>query len=85
MTSQISHVYQITKLLSYSNFLALSEERQAQMQKTSNELENFWRDINMVLENSNDKSILQNIARLKYKVEKDPIIKSWFELDPRVR
>ncbi len=55
------------------------------MKKTANELENFWRDINMVLENSNDKSILQNIARLKYTVDKDPEIKSWFELEPRVK
>ena len=65
-------------------YLALSEERQAQMQKTTIELENFWRGINMILESSNDKSVLQNVARLKYTVEQNPNIKSWFELEPRV-
>ena len=54
------------------------------MQKTSKELEAFWRDINMVLEKSSDKSLLQNIARIKYIVDKNPDLKSWFELEPRV-
>ena len=54
------------------------------MQKTAKELQTFWRDINMVLDKSSDKSILQNIARIKYIVDKNPVIKSWFELEPRV-
>ncbi len=62
----------------------MSEERQAQMQKTANELQTFWRDINMILDKSSDKSILQNIARVKYIVDKSPELKSWFELEPRV-
>lgn len=64
--------------------IALSDERRAQMQKTAAELDKFWKDINLILESSQDKSLLQNIARLKYCIEKDPPLKSWFEIEARV-
>jgi hypothetical protein len=54
------------------------------MQKSNGFLDTFWKEINGILEKSSDRSMLQNIARLRYVVKSDPSIKSWFELEARV-
>jgi hypothetical protein len=65
-------------------FLAQVDEKTAVMQRATGLLDQFWKDVNVVLEKSSDRSMLQNIARLRYVVKSDPEIKSWFELEARV-
>ena len=64
---------------------ALSEERQIQLKKTKAILEKYWIDVNHLLETVDDRlKLRQHIARLKYNLQKDPAIKSWFEVEKRV-
>ncbi len=63
---------------------ALSEERQAYFNKISVELENFWQNINKVLEKPDDKT-LQHVARIKFLLKENPNLKSWFDLEARVK
>jgi hypothetical protein len=66
-------------------FLALSQERQSQLNNTKQELEKFWLNVNKLLEKpDNKKPMLQNIARFKFNLNHDPQLKSWFELEARV-
>ena len=63
----------------------ISKEKEEKLGKVRTELETFWNDINQILEKAIDgKLLLQDVARLKFNVQKDPPIKSWFETELRV-
>ncbi len=62
----------------------ISKEKQIYMTKVKADLELFWKDINQIIEKIDDRKLIQNVARLKFNVKKDPEIKSWFETEIRV-
>jgi hypothetical protein len=66
-------------------FKELSVERQNQLNKVHNELEKFWNEINELLEKADNRSLLQHTARLRFNLKYDPSIKSWFDIDNRVK
>ena len=49
------------------------------------DLEKFWNEINQVLEKSTDDKLLQHIARIKFILKESPKLKSWFEIEARVK
>ncbi len=62
----------------------ISKEKQTYMAKVRADLELFWKDINQVIEKIDDRKLIQNVARLKFNIRKDPQIKSWYETEMRV-
>ena len=65
--------------------LALSEERQHQLNRTKSILERYWSEMNQLLERVDDRQKLrQHIARIKYNLKRDAPIRSWFEVEKRV-
>lgn len=46
-------------------------------------MENFWSNVNHIIERSETKKLIQNIARSKLSLKNDPRLKSWFELEAR--
>lgn len=65
--------------------IGISKEKEEKLVKVRTELDTFWKEINQILEEAIDgKLLLQDVARLKFNVQKDPAIKSWFETELRV-
>jgi hypothetical protein len=54
------------------------------LNKTTEELRKFWSEIAGIFDKSNDKVMLQQIARLKYFLRRDPELASWFNVELRV-
>jgi hypothetical protein len=63
---------------------ALSEERQAYYAQIKQDIEGFWNDINKILEKPEDK-VLQHVARIKLVLRESPNLKSWFDIEARVK
>ena len=66
------------------NSEGISREKQMYLSKVKTDLEIFWKDINQIIEKIDDRQLIQNVARLKFNVKRDPYIKSWFETEMRV-
>lgn len=62
----------------------MSEQKKIYFQKLKNELDNYWIEVNSIMEKSIDKPLVQNMARIKLNLKKDPEMKSWFDIESRV-
>lgn len=66
-----------------SNFENSIDQKKVHYENLKNELDKFWTESNKIIEKRLERPLIQNIARLKLNLKKDPEFKSWFEIEKR--